>query len=101
MLASQIKTSSDLRAFVENAKHDSHFFSRQTMRFFGDTMANYGVRRVTIRVRYDTNGDYVSADGVEIEAFELYRRRPVKAGNQKSAYFRADTFRQTFPISET
>lgn len=98
MIASQIKTASDLRAFVEDAKPDSHFFSRQTMRFFGDTMRNYGVRRVTIRVRYDTNGDYIGPDGVEVEAFELYRRRPVKAGNQKSAYFRADTFRQTFPM---
>lgn len=86
-LASQIKTSSQLRAFVEDAGHESRFFTRDTMRFFGDTMRNYGVRRVTL----ETNM------GDTVEAFELYRRRPVKHNNQSSAYFNAETFRRVFP----
>jgi len=39
------------------------------MRYFGDTMRNYGVRHLP--------------DGV----VELYRRRPVKYGNQASSYW--------------
>jgi hypothetical protein len=63
---------------------NGHFFDRKTMAFFGDTMANYGVR---------DRGDY----------WELYRRRPVKHGLQKSAYFDKATFREVWPAdaSET
>lgn len=98
MLASEIKTASDLRAFVESRGTDSHFFDRKTMRFFGDTMKNYGVCKTTIRVNYDANGEYVQG-GEEIEAWELYRKRPVKHGLQTSVYFRADNFSQTYPQS--
>lgn len=81
MLYSQIKTASDLKAFVENGP-DSLFFTRDTMRFWGDTMRNYGIRRV---------GSIVSSSGKEYaDAIELYRRRPVKGGLQRSAYFVAD-----------
>lgn len=52
-----------------------HFFDRDTMKFFGDTMANYGVRDA---------GPY----------WELYRRRPVKHGLNTSAYFDKVTFDQ-------
>jgi hypothetical protein len=83
MLASQIKTASDLRSFVELAGTAPHFFDRKTMRFFGDTMANFGVRRVTV---------YTQGGNVPRRAFELYRRRPVKNGLQSSHYFAADTF---------
>lgn len=86
MTKDQIKTASDLRAFVEGCNENSKFFSRENMRGAGDTMKNYGVRRATI----DTH----SGDGVEV--FELYRRRAVKHGLRDSAYFRADTFAQTF-----
>ena len=99
MLASQIKTASDLRDFIEESGRESHFFDRTTMRFFGDTMKNYGVCKVTIRVAYDSAGNYVEG-GQEIEAWELFRRRPVKHGVSKSAYFRADTFAQTYPIEK-
>ncbi len=96
MLAWQIKTASDLRDFVEDRGTDSHFFDRKSMKFFGDTMRNYGVCKVTIRVNYDAEGNYVQG-GEEIEAWELFRKRPVKHGLQKSAWFRADNFSQTFP----
>ncbi|MNK14378.1 hypothetical protein D3C87_324960 [compost metagenome] len=95
MLASEIKTASDLRAFVED-RGNSHFFDRKTMRFFGDTMKNYGVCKVTIRVNYDAAGDYVDG-GVDTEVWELYRKRPVKHGLKDSKYFRTDNFEQTWP----
>ena len=71
MLFSEIKTSSQLKAFVESGPTDSHFFTRGTMKFFGDTMRNYGVRHLT-------NG-----------VIELYRKRPVKHDVDGSAYFKA------------
>jgi hypothetical protein len=77
MLATQIKTASDLRAFVEET--GSLFFSRENMRFSGDTMRNYGVRRVTIAGR---------------DLWELFRRSPVKNGLRSSAYFDCKTFKR-------
>jgi len=75
-------TPSGLRAELLARNSESRFFSRENMRFAGDTMRNYGVRLTTIN------------DGVQV--FELYRRRPVKHGLQSSAYFTADTFTQTW-----
>ena len=53
------------------------FFSRSNMKFFGDTMKNFGVRSNTI-------------DGIEV--WELYRKKPVKCDLQISHYFRKDNF---------
>lgn len=86
MLAYQIKTASHLKAFVENAGTSPHYFTRDTMRFFGDTMRNYGVRQCRV-------------DGVL--AFELYRRRPVKNGMSASAYFDAKTFKRIHVSGES
>ena len=58
-----------------------NFFSRSTMKFFGDTMKNFGVRGNTI------NG---------IEVWELYRKKSVKNDLQKSHYFRKDNFKQAY-----
>lgn len=76
-------TASELKYCVEEAGHDSHFFTRQTMKFFGDTMRNYGVRGPVTVEQYD---------GAKRSVYELYRRRPVKHGLQSSAYFDAETF---------
>jgi hypothetical protein len=90
-------TPSQLKAAVEARGTESHFFTRATMKAFGDSMRNYGCRKVVIRVAYDGAGNYIGADGVEVEAWEIYRKRPVKGGNQGSAWFRCDTFARTFP----
>lgn len=87
MLASEIKTASDLRAFVEAAGLAPHFFNRKTMMAFGDTMKNYGVCKTTVNLGGDC----------EVEAWELYRKRPVKGGLQSSAYFCPTTFRRIHP----
>lgn len=75
------KTPSDLKSFVECAGHDSHFFTRKTMKFFGDTMRNYGL------IEHETY-------------YELFRRMPVKHGLFSSAYFDKLTFKRVFPSTE-
>lgn len=70
-----IETASDLKYYVEHAGREPHFFTRETMKFFGDTMRNYGVRSA---------GD----------CWELYRRRPVKHGLSNSAFFDKQTFQR-------
>lgn len=66
-------TPSDLKYHHLRLNPDSHFFDRGTMRFFGDTMANYGVKDL---------GD----------CYELRRKRPVKHGLKSSAFFDKVTF---------
>jgi hypothetical protein len=79
-------TASALKYQIEQAGQERYFFTRKTMRFFGDTMRNYGVRKMTI--------DTLSQPNVSV--YELFRRRPVKHGNQGSAYFRQDTYGRAF-----
>jgi hypothetical protein len=85
-----IKTASDLKRHVESAGHEPYFFTRKTMAFFGDTMKNYGVCRVIV----DTPTEKA------VGAYELYRRRPVKHGLKKSAYFHEETFKRIFPTED-
>lgn len=87
----KVKTASDLKYHVEEAGHEPHFFTRATMRFFGDRMSNYGVRQPV---------EVVTHSGDKVLAYELTRRRPVKHGLQKSAWFDATTFRRVFPKEE-
>lgn len=77
-------TASELKAKVIEANPDTHFFDRQTMKFFGDTMTNYGVRQVVIDTWTETG----------VDCWELYRKHPVKNGLRSSAYFRRATFKQ-------
>ena len=70
-------TPTQLKRHVEKAGHESYFFSRETMKFFGDTMKNYGVRDAG-------------------NCWELYRKKPVKYGLTKSAYFTKGTFTKIF-----
>lgn len=83
-------TSSELRAQIKAHGESPYFFSRDTMKFFGDTMRNYGVREAVIDTYSEKN----------VQVYELYRRRPVKYGLDTSAYFRKDTFAQVFQDSE-
>lgn len=81
-----IKTASQLKALVEGSNPSSKFFTHTNMKFAGDTMANYGVRGATI----------TNLQGEQVGVWELYRRKPVKYGLQKSAYFDKLTFSQVF-----
>lgn len=66
-------TPSELKQHVQSNREESLFFSRDNMRFLGDTMKNYGVRDAG-------------------SAWELYRKRPVAGGVQSSVYFDKETF---------
>ncbi len=78
----------ELKRRVSETVGGRYYFSRATMKFFGDTMANYGVRRAKI----------MDMDGQKREVYELYRRRPVKHGLNKSAYFDVDTFKRVHTL---
>ncbi len=77
-------TASTLRSHVESSGKAPYFFDAKTMRGFGDTMKNYGVCDTGIIESW--TGFY--------DCWELYRRKPVKCGNQASAYFDKITFRK-------
>ena len=74
-------TAAELKHNVEQGR-DRFFFTRDTMKFFGDTMGNYGVRG--------------SLTPHMIEVWELYRKRPVKHGLTASAYFDKTTYNRVF-----
>jgi len=67
-------TSSELKYKYEANNPHGFFFTRETMRFFGDTMRNYGV--VTHK-----------------DSYELHRKTPVKHGNNNSAFFTKNNFK--------
>lgn len=89
-------TPSELKSEMESRNVERHYFTRETMRFFGDRMSNYGVRKTTIKANFDPEGTY-HKDGISREVWELYRKRAVKHGNVSSAYFDCDTFKRVFP----
>lgn len=92
MLRTEIKTPSQLKSFVEDT--GSHFFDRSTMKFFGDTMRNFGLTKEVITVNYDENGNFVEA-GIQVEAFALFRRKPTaKDSALRTWYFHPVTFKQ-------
>lgn len=74
-------TPSELKYHVESRDETSHFFNRKTMKFFGDTMANFGVR---------------SAERNGVAVWELYRKRPVKNRLDASHFFDKRDFRIVF-----
>jgi hypothetical protein len=81
----KIKTASDLKYQYQLNNPDGHFFDRETMRFFGDTMRNYGVRSKPVKVS--------RSDGEIVECYVLYRRHAVKHGLQSDRYFDVNTFK--------
>ncbi len=88
-------TPSELKAHVQ-AGTETHFFDRDTMRFFGDTMRNYGVRSAVVTTEYNAAGEYVK-EGITRDCWELFRKHAVKHGLKDSAYFDKATFARVFP----
>ena len=80
----KIKTASDLKYWHEQSVPSSVYFSRDTMKGSGDTMRNYGIRQPVA---------ITTPSGDTVMAYELFRRRPVIGGNQRSAWFDATTFK--------
>lgn len=82
-------TPSELKHKVEQT--GSHFFDRKTLKFFGDTMKNFGVIRVVGETK----------EGEFLEVYELFRKRSVKNGLNSSHYFEIFTFKQLHNIINT
>lgn len=80
----KIKTPSDLKHHVEQT--GSLFFTRNNMKFAGDTMGNYGVRAQPVEVENCLGETHL--------CWELFRKRPVKAEMKDSAYFDCKTFKK-------
>jgi hypothetical protein len=79
-------TASTLKYLYERNNPEGHFFDRDTMRFFGDTMRNFGVRDGGMV-------DTLTTKGIEsnVPVWELYRKRPVKCGlHGFCCFFRKD-----------
>lgn len=74
-------TPSRLKQEIQKAGTESYFFTRESMKFFGDTMKNYGCRSATVG---------------GVECWELWRKRPVKNGIQSSTYFCKKTLKRIF-----
>lgn len=80
-------TPSELKRAVEAAGQERYFFTRDSMKFFGDTMSNYGCRAVTLEETYTGNN---------VDCWELYRKRATSKGQTRSAYFNRASFKQEF-----
>lgn len=81
-------TPTELKKKYEEAYPETDYFSRDMMRFFGDTMRNYGVRTVKKFLR--------SYDNEVYECWCLYRKMPVNGGYCSSTYFRKSDLRIIF-----
>ena len=98
-------TPSDLKYNVQINNTENHHFDRSSMKFFGDTMANYGVRSAVVNTNYNADGmwigehvgNVVGESGVPVEVWELYRKRAVKYGLKDSVCFAKDTFKRVYP----
>lgn len=95
MTASELKSRIE-QSGVEQSGVEQHFFTRQTMKFFGDSMSNYGVRNTYVVSSFDADGNYVEG-GIRRQVWELWRKRPNKHGLQSSAYFDPFTFKRVHP----
>ena len=86
-------TPNELRYLVEKKSTSNHFFNPETLRFFGDIMANYGVVSTTITIldSWDNEGQPIYT---EADVWELFRKKPVKHALKNSAYFRKDNFKR-------
>jgi len=90
-------TPSELKQRHEENHPDCYYFNYRTMKFFGDTMKNYGVRSTIVKAQFSDDGTYYE-NGIEVLVWELYRKRPVKHGLKGSAYFRQSDYSQVLSI---
>jgi hypothetical protein len=82
-------TPSALKYTILDHHPASFFFERKTMKFFGDTMANYGVRAKPVTV--------ANSRGIEHTCWELYRKRAVKHGISTSTFFDTTSLQRIMP----
>lgn len=72
-----IKNASNLKYYHKIMHPDSTFFDHSTMKFFGDTMSNYKIKK-------------------HLNYIELIRKNPVKCGLKDSAFFDLKSLNRIF-----
>lgn len=82
---------SELKFNYIQKNQTNYFFDRKSMKFFGDTMRNYGVCSKPVIIK--------SQWGYSVECWELFRKKPVIGGLQSSSFFDIDTFVHIIPAS--
>ena len=87
--AKRIRTASELKAHVEAHGKEPYFFTRSSMKFFGDTMRNYSV----------SGPEMVQTRNGPEECYALNRRYAVKHGLISTAFFSTTDFRRVFPVA--
>jgi hypothetical protein len=76
------------------SKAEPFFFSRNSMKFFGDTMTNYSVPKNPITI--------TDFENKSVQVYQLKRKKPVgHSRNQETTFFDAITFKRVFPKHET
>jgi hypothetical protein len=79
---------SQLKALIESSRDDSHFFSKENMRFSGDSMGNFGVAGpIPMTNPMDSKAPVILA-------WELYRRRANRKGLTGSTFWSVESTRQ-------
>ena len=90
-------TLTELKSNVDNT--GSKFFSRGSLKFLGDSLRNYGVRSGVVDSEYGEDRKYMGAGNTRtVDAWELYRKSPVKNGLTNSTYFDKKNFQVVFTI---
>ena len=85
---------SQLRYEVEKHNAESHFFDRKTMKFFGDTMRNFGCYRDAIRTAFSIDGEW-EPEGIDRDVYVLYRKNVKRNQNKVAGYFCCITFKKS------
>ena len=65
---------------IESANKETHYFSKATMKVFGDTMANFNVRTAIVKTNWDANGNYTETGGSIVECWALVRKKTTPKG---------------------
>lgn len=71
-----------------NEKVGGPMFDRQTMRFFGDTMKNFGLYTCNVQTR----------EGETVPAYCLYRKKATKLPANSGYFFRADCLKRMHDV---
>jgi hypothetical protein len=86
-------SASELKYRVESAGHESHFFTRPTMKFFGDTMRNFTVEDAGLVECGHPDSPYI------VDCYVLRRKTKTHKGAQAGyfAWFNKENYARVFP----
>lgn len=92
-------TPSELKYELQK-RGNSHFFDRETMKTWGDTMRNFGCRSAVVKTRFSPDQMHTT-EPREVEVWELYQKRPTNGNTvAHSYYFSKGDFKCVLPMKE-